>query len=89
MKNEKTRNVYLEISAIADAAGPQVCDALPGLHAFTGCDSTSAFAGKGKKTALKLCKIDPVACNGVASLGPSFDVERVPFSECEGKAESR
>lgn len=84
MKNEKTRNVYLEISAIADAAGPQVCDALPGLHAFTGCDSTSAFAGKGKKTALKLCKIDPVACNGVASLGPSFDVERVPFSECEG-----
>ena len=24
------------------------CAALPGLHAFTGCDSVSAFAGKGK-----------------------------------------
>ena len=83
LKKEKMRNIYLEISAIADAAGPQVCDALPGLHAFTGCDSTSASSGKGKKTALKLCKIDPVACGGVAFLGRSFDIERVPFSECE------
>ena len=44
MKKEKTRNIYLETSAIADAAGPHLCDALAGLHAFTGCDSTSAFA---------------------------------------------
>ena len=54
MKKEKTRNIYLETSAIADAAGPHLCNALLGLHAFTGCNSTSAFAGKGKKTALKL-----------------------------------
>ena len=84
MKKEKTRNIYLEISAIADAAGPHLCDALPGLHAFTGCDSTSAFAGKGKKTALKLCKTDPLACDGMATLGRSFDAETIPFSECEG-----
>ena len=58
MKKEKTRNIHLEISAIADAAGFHLCDALPGLHAFTGCYSTSVFAGKGKKTALKLSKID-------------------------------
>ena len=64
MKKEKTRNIYLETSAIADAAGPHLCDALPGLHAFTSCDSTSAFAGKGKKTGLKLCKTDPVQWYG-------------------------
>ena len=28
--------------------------ALPGLHAFTGCESTSAFFGQGKTTALNL-----------------------------------
>ena len=84
MKKEKTRNIYLEISAIADAAGPHLCDALPGLHAFTGCDPTSAFAGKGKRTALKLCKTDPVACNGMATLRRSLDPETIPFSECEG-----
>ena len=60
MKKEKTRNIYRETSAIADAAGPHLCDGLPGLHAFTGYNSTSAFAGKGKKTTLKLCKTDPV-----------------------------
>ena len=69
MKKEKTRIIYLEISSIADAAGPHLSDALPVLHAFSCWDSTSAFAGKGKKAALKLCKIDPVACEGMAFLG--------------------
>ena len=36
-------SVYLDVSAIPDAAGPQLCDAIPGLHAFTGCDSLSSF----------------------------------------------
>ena len=84
IKKEKTRHIYLATSAIPDAAGPHVCDALLGLHAFTGYDSTSAFAGKGKKTALKLCKKDPMACDGMATLGRSFDAEKIPFSECEG-----
>ena len=60
MKKEKTRNSYVKISTIADAVRPHLCDALPGLHAFTGCNSTSTFAGKGKKPVLKLCEIDLV-----------------------------
>ena len=31
-----------------------VCKALIGMHAYTGCDIVSAFAGKGKAKALKL-----------------------------------
>ena len=31
-----------------------MCDALLGVHAFTGCDTTSCFAGQGKLKALKL-----------------------------------
>ena len=82
-KKEKTRKTYLEITAIANAAGPSLCNALPGLHAFTGSDSTSAFLGKGKKAPLKLCQTDPVASATMASLGCTFTQERIPFSACE------
>ena len=56
MRKVKTRVVYLDVSAISDAAGPQLCDALPGLHAFTGCDPVSSFSGNAKKASLKQCR---------------------------------
>ena len=31
-----------------------MCQALIGMHAFTGCDTANAFAGKGKIKALKM-----------------------------------
>ena len=39
---------YVNITKIAAAIGQTMCAALPGLHVFTGCDYTSAFARKGK-----------------------------------------
>ena len=36
---------------MARALGPEKCIALPVFHAFTGCDTVSSFAGRGKKTA--------------------------------------
>ena len=39
---------YINVSKIAAAIGPSMCAALPGLHAFTGSDYTSAFVRKGK-----------------------------------------
>ena len=36
IKKLKTRVIYLDVSAIPDAAGPQFRVALPDLHAFTG-----------------------------------------------------
>ena len=48
----RLRQRYVSLSEIASALGPGVCEALPGMHAFTGCDSTSAFAGKGKKSSI-------------------------------------
>lgn len=44
---------YVDIGKIARAIGKDVCTALPGLHAFTGCDAVSAFAGIGKVKPLK------------------------------------
>ena len=46
--SKQTRTVYIDISKVVLALGSQVCLALPGLHAFTGCDSVSAlWQGKG------------------------------------------
>ena len=38
----------IDISEINTKLNQEVCDALLGLDAFTGCDSLSAFLGKGK-----------------------------------------
>lgn len=49
----KKRRRYIPILEIVSAIGPDICKALPALHAQTGCDSTSALSGIGKKTALR------------------------------------
>ena len=47
---------------------------LPGLHAFTGCDSVSTFSGKEKPTALKLVKSRPVYQELFHQLGVEWEV---------------
>ena len=42
---------YLDVIAMAQALGEDKCMALPAFHALTGCDVTSSFAGRGKRTA--------------------------------------
>ena len=83
MKKAKTRTIFLDIPNIVERVGPDLCDALPGLHAFTGCDSTSCFAGKGKKAPLKLCRDDSTACQAMSLLGRSFELEATSFLTCE------
>lgn len=50
----KTRVRYLDINKLHQSLGDGICNALVGMHAFTGCDTVSAFAGRGKLRALKL-----------------------------------
>ena len=49
---------YIPLSAIASSLGTGICAALPGFHAFTGCDHTSAFVRKGKGRPLALVEKD-------------------------------
>ena len=44
----------MDIKKVTATLGTDVCKALIGMHAYTGCDTVSAFAGKGKAKALKL-----------------------------------
>ena len=54
--SQQTRTTYIDVSRVAQMLGSELCRSLPGLHAFIGCDSVSAFSGKGKVTAWKLVK---------------------------------
>ena len=42
---------YIPVHEIAAALGPDRSEALPMFHAYTGCDTVSSFATKGKKSA--------------------------------------
>jgi len=44
----KNNRRFIDISAISVSLGKELCAALPGFHAFTGSDYTSAFVRKGK-----------------------------------------
>ena len=37
----------------------RICVTVPMFHAFTGCDTVSAFCGRGKKTAWNIWKVYP------------------------------
>ena len=52
----QTRTRYVSISSVVGAVGGELCKCLIGMHAFTGCNTVSAFAGRGKITALRLVK---------------------------------
>ncbi|KAK3729656.1 hypothetical protein QZH41_006396 [Actinostola sp. cb2023] len=52
----QTRVRYVSISSVAQAIGQDICHSLLGVHAYTGCDTVSAFAGRGKIGALRIVK---------------------------------
>ncbi len=39
---------FIDVSFLVIHLGPELCQALPGFHAFTGCDYTAAFVRKAK-----------------------------------------
>lgn len=59
--------------------------AVIGVHAFTGCDSTSAFCGRGKKRAFTLLK-NPQFSSAMSLLGESYVADETVLRECEKSA---
>ncbi|QQP49586.1 uncharacterized protein LOC103506659 [Caligus rogercresseyi] len=50
---------HISVHEIANKLDPSTCAAFPLFHALTGCDTVSAFAGRGKKTAWETWKAFP------------------------------
>lgn len=61
----------VNIQELRTKLGADLCKALPGLHAVTGCDTVSAFAGRGKKLALDLAA-KPSLVKHLQDLGENF-----------------
>ncbi len=47
---------YIYVNKICENLGESKCQALPFYHTFTGCDTTSQFFGKGKKSSWEAWK---------------------------------
>ena len=60
-----------------------MCAALPALHSFSGCDSTSAFVRKGKQLPLKTLKQHPEFLEAFSALGHSTDIPSYIFDSLE------
>ena len=50
---------YRSVNSTCAFLGPETSRTLPMFHSFTGCDTTSCFFGKGKKSACKAWKSFP------------------------------
>ena len=55
-RGKKNQIRIINISRLANIIGRDVCTALLGLHAWTGCDSVSAFSGQGKIKAFNMIR---------------------------------
>lgn len=78
----KQRTRFIPLHSVAAKLGADVCSALVGLHAFTGCDSTSCFVGKGKKAAFSLMST-PRFRSAMAELGKEWQPTDLLHYECE------
>ena len=62
---------YLHINSICHSLGKNKSLALPVFHSFTGCDTTSGFFGKGKKSAWETWKCYPDVTEVFTHMAPS------------------
>ena len=83
MCGTKNRIRFLDINKLSHTLGGDVCDALIGMHAFTGCDTVSAFAGRGKMTTCKKMKTDKIYRAAFSELGRSWEVSENLFQNLQ------
>ena len=70
----------ISISQVANTLTPLLCDAFLGVHAFTGCDNSSAFKGKGKVKTIKIVERKEHSKQMFAKLGESWKIEGLLMS---------
>ena len=77
------RMKYVDIPSIGNVLERYVCEELPGMHAITGCDTVSSFAGKGKLSAFKLVKKNVSFQELIARLGLSWEFSDADFTKLQ------
>ena len=69
LSGKRSRARVITVTQVCEQLGVEVCRALPGLHALTGCDTVSSFTGKGKKAALDIVKADEDSRASILRIG--------------------
>ncbi|KAG0716217.1 hypothetical protein GWK47_001094 [Chionoecetes opilio] len=73
----------IDVGKLAAVLGSGVCSALPGLHAWSGCDTVSALASQGKIKALKLVQANDLYLQAFTDLGSSWNVPTDVFNSIQ------
>ena len=68
MTGSCSKNRIFNITELGIKLGQEKCQAILGLHIFTGCDSISAFEGKGKTNPLGLMLESEASCSAFIAL---------------------
>ncbi len=69
------KHQLIDIEALCRILGKEVCNALPGYHAVTGCDSVSAFFGRGKKIGLGIIRTNEEMRSTMSDLGNNREID--------------
>jgi len=73
-RGQKNQIRLIDISKLGTALGKEVCEALVGVHVWTGCDSVSSFAGKEKVKAVNLIRKNEQFRDTFVHLGQQWSV---------------
>ena len=74
---------FIPINTISKSLGPLFCLICPAMHAFTGCDSTSALFGIGKKSVLKM--VQDIGIDELTDLSEPYGSDEQGASHAGGK----
>ncbi|EDO28806.1 predicted protein [Nematostella vectensis] len=83
IKTTKQSRTYVDVSKVVLVIGVQMCIALPGFHAFTGCERASAFFGKGKAKALELLHQNSSFVNLFLEMGMYWQLDEELFQKIQ------
>jgi hypothetical protein len=73
----------IDVKKVVEHEGKEICQALPALHAFTGCDTTSACVKKGKLMPLNSLTQCPNFLDVFLSLRRSVEVSDNIYEKLE------
>ena len=74
-RDTQNRTRFVDITDISTNLVIDLSQSIPEIHALTGCDSVSAFAGKGKVAALQVLRKHPSFQKAFIMFGEEIDVK--------------
>ena len=77
------KSTLLDITALSKEISAIYTSALLSLHIYTGCNTVSAFKGKGKLKPLKALQLHPQFIETLAKLGESWSMDKDLLDEIE------